>query len=104
MSSPDPRAEPARPLRPLWRGWPPISRPAIVCAHRENLPVLLDAACATLGAETPDGKPLRKGEFLVLHRADGELAVAERHQPDGTWLISAAGPKKSASGHPRSAG
>ncbi len=66
------------------------SRPVIVCAHRENLPALLDAACATLGAGSPDGKPLRKGEFVVLHRADGKLAVAERHHPDGTCLILSA--------------
>ncbi len=95
------------------------SRPVIVCAHRENLPVLLEAACATLGggghdgsgwaggpggprgsgsrggsggrgrARGPGGKPLRKGEFLVLHRAEGKLIVAERHHPDGTWLVRA---------------
>jgi 8-oxo-(d)GTP phosphatase len=100
------------------------SRPVIVCAHRENLPVLLDAACAALGGSPgggspagsgwaggpggpggsgsrggsggrgrgrgPGGKPLRKGEFLVLHRAEGKLIVAERHHPDGTWLVRAA--------------
>ena len=101
------------------------SRPVIVCAHRENLPVLLEAACASLGGSPgggcspagsgwaggpggpggsgsrggsggrgrgrgPGGKPLRKGEFLVLHRAEGKLIVAERHHPDGTWLVRAA--------------
>jgi 8-oxo-dGTP pyrophosphatase MutT (NUDIX family)/phosphohistidine phosphatase SixA len=78
------------------------SRPVIVCAHRENLPVLLDAACATLGggrpggsggrsrARGPGGKPLRKGEFVVLHRAEGKLIVAERHHPDRTLLVRAA--------------
>jgi 8-oxo-(d)GTP phosphatase len=66
------------------------SRPVIVCAHRENLPVLLDAASAFLGAGGATGKPLRKGEFLVLHRADGKLIVAERHHPDGAYLGTAA--------------
>src|SRR5215472_12108878 len=37
--------------------------PVLICAHRENLPVLLAAACAELGAEPPPGKPLHKGEF-----------------------------------------
>jgi 8-oxo-(d)GTP phosphatase len=57
-------------------------RPAVICAHRENLPLLLDAACRELGAEAPDGPPLRKGEFWVLHRSGGKLAAAERHHPD----------------------
>jgi 8-oxo-dGTP diphosphatase len=57
--------------------------PVIICAHRENLPVVLAAACAELGAEPPDGAPLRKGEFLVLHRAAGRLVAAERYHPDG---------------------
>ena len=61
--------------------------PVIICAHRENLSVLLDAACAELGAESPAGRPLRKGEFLVLHRAGGKLAAVERHHP-GDWLLS----------------
>jgi 8-oxo-(d)GTP phosphatase len=55
--------------------------PVVICAHRENLPVLMTAACAELGAEPPAGKPLRKGEFLVLHRAGGRLAAVERHRP-----------------------
>jgi 8-oxo-dGTP diphosphatase len=55
--------------------------PVIICAHRENLPVLVAAACAELGAGPPQGKPLRKGEFLVLHRAGG-LAAAERYHPE----------------------
>jgi len=64
------------------------SRPVIICAHRENLPLLLEAARAALGASGPDGKPLRKGEFVVLHRAEGKLAAAERHHPDGTCLVT----------------
>jgi 8-oxo-(d)GTP phosphatase len=58
-------------------------RPVVVCAHRENMPFLLDAACAELGADRPPLDPLRKGEFLVLHRADGKLAAIERYHPGG---------------------
>jgi 8-oxo-(d)GTP phosphatase len=53
--------------------------PVVVCAHRENLPALIDAACGALGSRYPAGAPLRKAEFLVLHRAGGKLAGAERH-------------------------
>ena len=56
-------------------------RPAVVCAHRENLPAIIESACAELGAAVPPGGALRKGEFLVLHRAAGRLAGAERHHP-----------------------
>jgi 8-oxo-(d)GTP phosphatase len=59
-------------------------KPVVVCAHRENMPFLLDAACAELGADSPPGKPLRKGEFMVLHRADGKLAAIERYHPGGS--------------------
>jgi 8-oxo-dGTP diphosphatase len=57
--------------------------PVVVCAHRENLPFLLDAACAELGAACPVVEPLRKGEFLILHRADGKLAAIDRYHPGG---------------------
>jgi 8-oxo-(d)GTP phosphatase len=57
--------------------------PVVVCAHRENIPFLLDAACAELGADRQAVEPLRKGEFLVLHRADGKLAAIERYHPGG---------------------
>jgi 8-oxo-(d)GTP phosphatase len=56
-------------------------QPVVVCAHRENLPMLTEAACAQLGAAAPAERPLRKGEFMVLHRAAGKLAGIERHQP-----------------------
>ena len=55
-------------------------RPVILCAHRENLPGLLAAACSRLRAETPAGLPLRKGAWRVLHTADGRLAGTERHE------------------------
>jgi 8-oxo-dGTP pyrophosphatase MutT (NUDIX family)/phosphohistidine phosphatase SixA len=57
--------------------------PAVICAHRENLPPLLAAACAALGAEPPPGGPLHKGGFWVLHIADGRLAAAEQHSLAG---------------------
>jgi 8-oxo-(d)GTP phosphatase len=53
--------------------------PVVICAHRENLQTLLAAACAELGAERPSGEPLRKGDFLVLHRAQHQLAALERY-------------------------
>jgi 8-oxo-dGTP pyrophosphatase MutT (NUDIX family)/phosphohistidine phosphatase SixA len=58
-------------------------RPVILCAHRENLPGLLAAACARLGAEVPAVRPLRKGAWWVLHAAAGRLAGAEQHAPGG---------------------
>lgn len=57
--------------------------PAVVCAHRENLPPLLAAACAALGAGPPPGGPLLKGGFWVLHVADGRLAATEQHNLAG---------------------
>lgn len=63
------------------------SRPVVLCAHRENLPALLGAACEALGAQMPAGHPLRKAEFAVLHRADGKLAALERYHPDGDALV-----------------
>jgi 8-oxo-(d)GTP phosphatase len=56
-------------------------RPAIICAHRENLPVLLAAACAALGGAPPPGDPLPPAGFWVLHAAGGMLAAAEHHHP-----------------------
>jgi 8-oxo-(d)GTP phosphatase len=52
--------------------------PIVICAHRENLPALIAGACEALGASVPDGKPLRKGAFLVLQSAAGALVSAER--------------------------
>ncbi len=54
-------------------------RAAVVCVHRENLPMLLAAACARLGSSPPAGAPLPKGGFWVLHVADSTLAATERH-------------------------
>jgi 8-oxo-(d)GTP phosphatase len=55
--------------------------PVISCAHRENLPSLLEAACAALGAPPPGGSPLPMAAFWVLHSAHGLLAAAEWHHP-----------------------
>ena len=53
----------------------------MLCAHRENLPPVLEAVCGYLGAAPPSGADLDKGGFWVLHTADGTLAGAERHSP-----------------------
>ena len=59
---------------------------AIVCAHRENLPALLDAALAiSAGPQRPQlsdkvVKPLPKGAFLVLHLTRGTLAAIDRYE------------------------
>jgi 8-oxo-(d)GTP phosphatase len=61
-------------------------QPVVICAHRENMPTLLAASCARLGAQPPDGPPLRKSGFLVLHRAAGRLAGSECHHPEDLRL------------------
>jgi len=53
--------------------------PAVVCAHRENMPMLLDWACARVGGKVPEGPPLHKGSFWVLQIGDGALISTERH-------------------------
>ena len=56
-------------------------KPIVICGHRQNLPWLLDQACAALGAPPLSGPPLHKGAFWVLQVAGGgELASAEHHQ------------------------
>jgi 8-oxo-(d)GTP phosphatase len=54
--------------------------PTLICAHRENLPQLANAARSALGAEPDSGSPLGKGEFIVLQSAQGALISAERHE------------------------
>jgi 8-oxo-dGTP diphosphatase len=58
-------------------------RPAVLCLHRENLPVVLAEACAVLGAPAavPADPSLTKGGFWVAHFALGELAGLERYEP-----------------------
>jgi 8-oxo-(d)GTP phosphatase len=57
-------------------------QPTVICAHRENLPPMLAAACTALGAAPPGDAALGKGEFWVLHTSGGRLAAAERHDPN----------------------
>ena len=56
-------------------------RPVVICAHRENLPLLLDAACSALRSGRPGSPVLPKGGFWVLHSSDGTMVSAERHHP-----------------------
>jgi 8-oxo-(d)GTP phosphatase len=53
--------------------------PAVLCLHRENLPQILEEACAVLGAKPPDSRPLPLAGFWVLHIGWNTLACAERH-------------------------
>jgi 8-oxo-(d)GTP phosphatase len=53
--------------------------PTLICAHRENLPSIVEAAFTALGASPPADEPLSKSEFWVLHSAEASLAGAERH-------------------------
>src|ERR1039458_9015504 len=55
--------------------------PTVICAHRENMPVLLQALCARLGSPMPAGPPLRKGGFWVLHTAGERLVATEQPRP-----------------------
>ncbi|HYZ53810.1 MAG TPA: NUDIX hydrolase [Streptosporangiaceae bacterium] len=57
--------------------------PAVVCVHRENIPVLLAAACEHLGAVPPADPSLPKGGFWVLQAGDGRLVGLERHDLSG---------------------
>lgn len=56
--------------------------PTLVCAHRENLPWLIEAAFGALGVSPPDEPPLAKGAFWVLQSAGGVLVSSERHDID----------------------
>ncbi len=54
--------------------------PAVICAHRENMPALIGAVFGAVGAKPPP-EPLGKAEFLVAHLAGRHLAARERHHP-----------------------
>jgi 8-oxo-dGTP diphosphatase len=54
--------------------------PTIICAHRQNLPSLLEWACQRLRAPMLAGQPLPKGGFWLLQMAAAGLASAERHE------------------------
>jgi 8-oxo-(d)GTP phosphatase len=57
--------------------------PAVVCVHRENIPVLLAAACERLGVAPPADPSLPKSGFWVLQAGDGRLAGLERYDLSG---------------------
>jgi 8-oxo-dGTP pyrophosphatase MutT (NUDIX family) len=57
-------------------------RPALICAHRQNLPWLLSQACEAIGAPAPDGPELSGGAFWVLQVAGGSLASVEHHHAE----------------------
>jgi 8-oxo-dGTP diphosphatase len=58
--------------------------PAVICAHRENLPVLLAQARAELNEPEPaDEWTPPKAGFWVLHLAAGKLAALEQHDLSG---------------------
>ena len=70
-------------VRHLIRGLVAAAEPAVVCLHRENLPVALAAACSALGvppAVADADASLPKGAFYVVHVAAGELASLERYE------------------------
>lgn len=62
-------------------------RPAVLCLHRENLPEVIAAVCAVLGASAavPADPALPKGGFWVAHATTEEgrtgLAALERYEP-----------------------
>jgi 8-oxo-(d)GTP phosphatase len=74
-------AEPAAAaaVRDLVTGLVAAGEPAVISAHRENLPAMLRWICERLGAPVPAGPPLRKGAFWALHAAGGRLISAEQH-------------------------
>jgi len=77
------RTDLADALRRLLAGLVADRRPAVLCLHRENLPDVLAAACAALGAPAavPADLALPKGGFWVAHAATGDLAGLERYEP-----------------------
>jgi 8-oxo-dGTP pyrophosphatase MutT (NUDIX family)/phosphohistidine phosphatase SixA len=57
--------------------------PAVICGHRENLSVILEEACAVLGAKAPQSHPLPLAGFWVLHVGWNALASLEEHHLAG---------------------
>jgi 8-oxo-dGTP diphosphatase len=57
-------------------------KPAICCAHRENLPTLLTEAAAALSASAPPGAgdTLPTSGFWILSIAGGGLVAADRYE------------------------
>ena len=82
-----PRSASRRPASPAEQGarltasLATSGEPMLICAHRENLPGLIDAAFGALAARPPRAEPLGKAEFWVLQSAGGVLVSEERHDP-----------------------
>ncbi len=53
--------------------------PAVLCGHRENLSLILEEACAVLGAKATESGPLPLAGFWVLHIGWHILASQEEH-------------------------
>ena len=58
--------------------------PTVICGHRENLSVILEEACAVLGAKAPESGPLPLGGFWVLHVGWNTLVSLEEHHLMGS--------------------
>ncbi len=58
--------------------------PAVISGHRENLSVMLEEACAVLGAKAPESEPLPLGGFWVLHVGWNALVSLEEHHLVGS--------------------
>ncbi len=54
--------------------------PALICAHRENIPRLLGGACECLGATPPSDPSLPKAGFWVVQAGESLLAGLERYE------------------------
>jgi 8-oxo-dGTP diphosphatase len=54
--------------------------PVVLCAHRQNLPTLLEWACRNLQAPLLVGRPLRKAGMWILQASAAGLVSAERHE------------------------
>jgi 8-oxo-dGTP pyrophosphatase MutT (NUDIX family)/phosphohistidine phosphatase SixA len=76
---PDLRTTNVASSEPLIRSLVAAGQPAVVCVHRENLPVVIAAGYQALGAPPPADPALPKGGFWVVHAAAGRLAGAARH-------------------------
>jgi 8-oxo-(d)GTP phosphatase len=76
------RTDRADSLRHLFRNLVAAARPVVACLHRENLPLVLTAACSVLGVRPPEESDLSlsKGGFWVLHVAGGALVALDRYE------------------------
>jgi 8-oxo-dGTP diphosphatase len=57
--------------------------PAVLCGHRENLSLILEEACAVLGAKATESGPLPLAGFWVLHAGWNTLVSREEHHLAG---------------------